>query len=967
MATNIEAEMKRLEALLAEARSAKAKALQDVEKASQAVKASEKVAKQAVKAQEKAAKKVEESGPGMNSEEFREKFQEAAKAADASREEEELRTAKGDEAAASQHPDSLAKRTEKAFQTAAGATSGFYALIGLPPSHGGGEPVFQCGSKIEVTFRLGKRAAVVTGPQLPFASTQGMSADDVFACCLSSEFPCKNDFLGVFASEEINSITGHFDLAFSDVSKADFQRALGAGEVSGKAQLSLPGPSFTGRPFNVRFVTHSGVVAGVSQTFRIVEKLPSPPAAASPAGSSFDAAAPTIAAGFPAETSKNPEELELHICEVAGIDNGVRYDDGGRRLAANVGSNSNEKDDEAAKNIEPAPKPQALVSSLLSPSPPLLSLSFSYSVELLSQIGVYSLLIPLPDGFRVASASPGAPNPRDNFSPTSSTSICELPKDWRPGLAVKDGFGDEDDEAADIFQQQGPADTGDASASSATKSFGSRPVSIIELSFELPVLPPSSLPPAAIPPAEAKRLPRQLFKLRYGFPQRLESAEASFSVHTDHIAVRAPLFYRGAMTLRNDKPLSSISQRELYCLKQPPLNAALSCRFCRGPLLSSPAASSALRAEVLPSEYWLDLSDFWLCHGDEKNVLIPSADFGAIEGLVLVGESSLQLHPRDVNGEVLLVSLPAMAVTDHGQQSHHHRHREELTTCDLKCKRCRSKLGQIKLASDVLTAASAAAQSYADASATLASLLPALSASSSVSSLPSRLAKDSDPYPLLFKDALWLPEAVPTSAGKSAVLTSKTKGKRGKEDAAASTNDVAAIVAGGASAFDNALRTYTPATRVSERILSSILAHGQYSFLLQSPSAVAVRGEVKRVSAIALLVTAWNGKIAQNARPCSLSEGRPAEAFVHLQPVPALRVQYRLLETAKEAFSAVAGAGETSQFDTADAAPDLLLEPAVLEGIADALMASTDALPASKRRLGDSDSRLGFLPLSLVR
>jgi HECT-like Ubiquitin-conjugating enzyme (E2)-binding len=952
-------QMQQMQRLLEEARVAREKAQADVLAAQERVRSTEKIANKAVAKREKAASKVEATKPAMDSDEFREKLMEAAMAADKSREEtrtlEELKAAeRGDTIssgsdAASAHPDSLASRTAAVFKGAVGATSGFYALLDIPASG-----PYLCDTTIQVRFTLGKRAPVTVGPRLPFAITEG-SAGSTDACCLSSEFPCKNDFLGVYRSDEDNSITGNFDLSFSDVATEEFQAAM-KGHPDGytgvlltrTATLSLPG-SLTGS-FNIRFVTHSGVVAGVSETFEVVRELPV-------SGAATLAVSATKSSASAAQPERNLEELELDA--LSGIDNGIIYSrpDGSTSSAAVSVSAGQPTSAERAGDL-PVRKPL---------NKPLPAPTFSYSLEFLSQIGVYSILIPLPEAFRVGTASAGAAPSVRGTQP-----VLELPKDWRPGMVVKDCL-DDDDKVEDDGNASSTTPPGKEENSSSTRTFQTRPVSTIELSFELPCeLPANTMPSPIVPAAAVAKLPRNLYRLKIGLPQRVDAAEANLEVHPDHIAVRAPLFYRGAMTLRNDKPLSSISQRELYCLKQPLGSSNLSCRLCRNQFMlasstasgtTAPALSSSdgstkapLRAEVLPSEYWLDMSDFWLCHGDEKNILIPSSDFGAIEGTILIAESSLQLHPRDVNGDAFLVAAPSSSSTEH-------RGLEELVTCSLLCKRCRSKIGQMKVSPDVIRSLASPQQ------------LPLCALfGDALGKLAPRLAKDSDPYPQLFKDSLWVPEVVTNSTATAR----KTKGaakEQSKETAGKGSAKVHADGHGKPSVFDNVLRVYTPATRISERILSSILAHGQYSFLVQSKSAVAVVGAAasnmpSKTTAVALLVTAWNGKVAQasSAVPGSASGGSDKTTQVlSPQPVPALRVQYRLLESTKDAFISLPMEAAPSN-DFAVDAPDIWLEPWELERLAETLLESTDALPPSRRQVGGGSAALvGFLPLALVR
>jgi hypothetical protein len=99
-----------------------------------------------------------------------------------------------------------------------------------------------------------------------------------------------------------------------------------------------------------------------------------------------------------------------------------------------------------------------------------------------------------------------------------------------------------------------------------------------------------------------------------------------------------------------------------------------------------------MRAFVLPSEYWLEWSDFWLCHESQMNVLIPDVDFGAMHGVLLVGETHLQAHPADFVQDSIYIR-PIHAPLSSGTTEVSNETTSDFAFCSIECSSCSSSLG----------------------------------------------------------------------------------------------------------------------------------------------------------------------------------------------------------------------------------------------------------------------------------
>jgi len=103
--------------------------------------------------------------------------------------------------------------------------------------------------------------------------------------------------------------------------------------------------------------------------------------------------------------------------------------------------------------------------------------------------------------------------------------------------------------------------------------------------------------------------------------------------------------YPGAVA--SSKPECVVTPEETEALGA----RAIRCRFC-GASLTSP--DSIDRVVLLPSPYWIELSDYWVCHPDETHVVALEEDIKATASVVLVGEESILLHNSDlVEGRVV--------------------------------------------------------------------------------------------------------------------------------------------------------------------------------------------------------------------------------------------------------------------------------------------------------------------------
>jgi hypothetical protein len=315
------------------------------------------------------------------------------------------------------------------------------------------------------------------------------------------------------------------------------------------------------------------------------------------------------------------------------------------------------------------------------PSPPRPLLA-PFLLESQPRISTIQLTVPLPAHVRAAAAS-GSGGPG-----TANEDLNVLPKDWMPGLRVE---GD---------HTQGTA--------------GGMAPSAVFLAMQLPrckgvpaYAVGSDGAAAASPAANSGGV--DVYALRVPLAQRVESQKVVTRVYADHVAVRLPMFYAGSAV--PDKPPSLISLEELASLRENGWRT--SCRFCGLPILlassssSSSGAAAAARVVKLPSEHWMEWTDFWVCHDAEDNCLLPVdgvGDSSGIRGTLLVGETTLQPHILDTFPGALTVGFPSKAARAlvEGAVAGAGGAREECRTLEtvvaaLQCARCKLTVGSVTL------------------------------------------------------------------------------------------------------------------------------------------------------------------------------------------------------------------------------------------------------------------------------
>ena len=397
------------------------------------------------------------------------------------------------------------------------------------------------------------------------------------------------------------------------------------------------------------------------------------------------------------------------------------------------------------------------------------------------------------------------------------------------------------------------------------------------------------------------------------------------------------------------------------------------------------ATAHGLHALVLPSEYWLEWSDFWLCHGDEKNVFIPERDFGGRAGTVLVGETHIQLHPSDVDvrtavrcvldaalqagvigEETTTAEVPAV-VAPHSSGLIDGIITPEASQYRVECCRCGSVLGHTTIADPDRCL------EYSEASASLARRLVI-----PPTGWAKELSVEEGPVLRLNKDALFLPaprDALPTTtpalndAGSSlaTATTVETPAARGpsigRTAATGADTSVTATLIGGAQS--NALAHYTICSRLANVLIASAHAHQQYRYEFRSSSGA--RGS----TLLSVVIVNWSSSVRSSRGPSASTDAEaphpskgllvPAPDFGALgavlaceRDVPALKVRYKLVGGDDEAVVA------RRATDTSGSMVLTILD-SELEAVCATLLASTLLLPPSCRELGGMS--VGFFPL----
>ena len=558
----------------------------------------------------------------------------------------------------------------------------------------------------------------------------------------------------------------------------------------------------------------------------------------------------------------------------------------------------------AAAVAKPARKAasRAAAGGAAAPPRPCPPLPAPFLLETQPRISTYQLTVPLPAQLR---GPPLQPSQAAAAPPSAGQAPLQyLPRDWAPGLAVE---GDHSDAAgatapcALILGLQLPRCQGHPAYAFSALAH--------------PALPTAMGPPAAPPPSD-------VYALRIPLSRRVESSKVITTVHSDHVAVRLPMYFAGSAV--PDKPPSLVSLEEMASLRAHARLAA--CRFCAAPLLapgsSSSSSSARLRAVKLPSEHWLEWTDFWVCHDAEDNVLLPkdgAGDHCSIRGTVLVGESVLQLHPEDIAPGAVVVAVAAAAACSGSAAG------AAGDTAALECARCRCVIGALALPQAAGGAAGAGAACAADAVQCLRQVTQRC-LGSPVHAWPHSLTSSLHPTIKLHKDALCIPSApVPAARGSPTPTPTSTPTRP--------------------APHPNALHCYTLTSRLACSMLAAASALRHYSFAVivgDGPAAPEFLCHIGLLN--------WNTSVRVGL---GCSGGAAAEAvrarWVHTGDLPCLKVRYRW------DGGAWGGGGVGA------------VEPQVLSvtreearELAGVLQESTSFLPPSQRAL--EGASIGFLP-----
>ena len=590
-------------------------------------------------------------------------------------------------------------------------------------------------------------------------------------------------------------------------------------------------------------------------------------------------------------------------------------------------------------------------------SPPFL-------LERQSRISVYTLLIPLPPGIAVPPTNPllraesialladlqdGASASLAPGLRRGSPSIV-LPERWRPGATVVD----------------------------APRGGGS----LVEVEFELPSIALSVRYASRKRKEASERDSRVAFRLQLDVADRLDIAKARMTLGVDHIALRLPLYYAGSAL--PSRPSSVVTVDEVTAVRQ--AGGALRCRACKAHLTrvgaaiaSGGAPATPLLAYVLPSEYWLEWSDFWLCHGDERTTLIPEAEYGAVRGAVLIGETVMQLHPDDVDWTQMR-AVTSLAALNSAPVAYHSGTKSRTDANDLTLSsitdamNCASDAAAEPVVVGVVHAPQLCSVACKNCGFVLGTTIGAINARG----IPippkdgwrDRLAPDAEPVVRLYKDALLIAKPEETVIAD----------QRASQDQLQQRS--------------NALAIYTPAARVAVMLLSTVLAHQQYRFAITR----GVEVSASNSSVLHLVVINWDTSVRSRlyaeapytaAAPDEgntahmRSEGRGPGSSGAVQPsrvpcgyagqsnstaiagglatamrdAPVLKVRFNVLRAAGNATvvaSTVPGAPTLAMYEgssIAEGEEQLSLSVEDWDGLTAALVAGAAAVPASCRRI----------------
>jgi hypothetical protein len=489
-------------------------------------------------------------------------------------------------------------------------------------------------------------------------------------------------------------------------------------------------------------------------------------------------------------------------------------------------------------------------------------------LEKLVNVSTYMLVVRLPPGFVALQqhTAPSAAAP-SAAAAAGEDGVAYLPAGWCPRVRVE-------------------------SALSPRGGEDGRGARVVRLALDLP-----SAAPAADGAAGAT------YSLSLCLEHRVDRQKVALSVLPDHVAVRLPLYFAGEAV--PDRRVLLTGQAEVAAWGRTCVSG-LACRFC-GQNLVRPTTppgtdiavndSSAFPAYLLPSEHWLDWSDYWMCHADERNHLIPKEDWGCRRGAVLVGEPRVQLHPDDVDAHGLAVAFQRSGLVQAEGGARHalpSYAANGTLPCTILCARCRTPLGATEcVLNDALEGAlqrrgrsAPFAVFSVDELRTLLIASIGRSAEANAHALPASFSVESGLLVMrLYKDRLMLPALTKDESG-AAWTADLHQTKREADNEVATPNLIVPR---------NALSVYTPCSRIGRILLTEATENQQYRFSLYvgDGGSGALSSSVLRI-----IVMNWNaslrsGKVYLSGRSADRAHRTTSDPFHRPNDVPCLKLMYR--------------------------------------------------------------------------
>lgn len=490
----------------------------------------------------------------------------------------------------------------------------------------------------------------------------------------------------------------------------------------------------------------------------------------------------------------------------------------------------------------------------------------------------YEVTIPLPAGalYRLHAGAAGGGGGGGDTSHAASVARAEsnphlvtLPAGWRPALLLRDRYDD----------------TTDAAADTATVASASTPLLLpagclagVVVQCVVPAPRASELVPTPVCAAIAfrERLDCSACTVALG-PPRVSGSGAGYS---DCLVLKAPLYYGRSATTTQQVLTTGVSGAELKALRETvqPGGAGLSCRWCRAPLLRAQAATSAgadvagssrRRVALMPSSDVEQWSEWWMCHGDETNAVVPTGGVAASPRVLLVSDSCIYVHPADAALERFAAragTTSTTATADAGcppPLTAVDATADDDVSCRLCCVRCGCSLGHLQVDVSSRAATAVTSSSWSGSSKPLQTLLHGVS-----------LSVDAPPS---------ASSASQSSSGPVALRVRAPINLRLDKDAVA-------VGCGGVDSVDgDLLHRYTTLTRVAAQLRS--LATSTHCFLVSLATPAAGSGHSPRLS---LRLRSWTDAVDTIAQ----HEGSGAIQWRVAQPRPHLLVQHRLEEVA---------------------------------------------------------------------